>query len=187
MLTHWGRVTHICVSKSITIVSDKGLSPGRRQASIWTNTGIFFIGPLGANFSEIVIDIHTPSFKKIHLKMSSGKWRPFCLGLIVLTWFYDMGDTHSALVAAKRGICWSMLETSHKRVGNTKLWSFLCCYPEQVVGKSTVELPVIWDSLTPMWHHCEDVCKKLSEFLRKHRKQIFCIWSTNDMSITCMV
>ena len=31
------------------------------------------------------IEIHTFSLKKIHLKMSSGKWRPFCLGLNVLT------------------------------------------------------------------------------------------------------
>ena len=58
--------------------------PGRRQAIIRTNTGILLIWPLGTNFSEISIDIQTFSFKKIHLKMSSGKWRPFCLGLNVL-------------------------------------------------------------------------------------------------------
>ena len=29
------------------IGSDNGVSPGRRQAIIWTNAGIFFIGPLG--------------------------------------------------------------------------------------------------------------------------------------------
>ena len=28
--THWGRATHICVSKLTIIVSDNGLSPGRR-------------------------------------------------------------------------------------------------------------------------------------------------------------
>ena len=33
----------------------------------------------------MLIEIHTFSFKKIHLKMSSGKWRPFCLDLSVLT------------------------------------------------------------------------------------------------------
>ena len=31
-LTHWGRVTHICVSKLSILGSDNGLSPGRRQA-----------------------------------------------------------------------------------------------------------------------------------------------------------
>ena len=42
------------------------------------------IGPLGTNFSEIWIGILSFSFKKMHLKMSSGKWRPSCPGLNVL-------------------------------------------------------------------------------------------------------
>ena len=83
-LTHWGRVTHICVSKLAIIGSNNGLSPGRRQAIIWTNDGTLLIGPLGTHFSEILIEIHAFSFKKMHLKMSSGKWRPFFLGLNVL-------------------------------------------------------------------------------------------------------
>ena len=61
-----------------------GLSPGRRQAIIWTNAGIMLIGPLGTNFSEILIKIYTFWFKKMHLKMSSGKRQPSCLGLNVL-------------------------------------------------------------------------------------------------------
>ena len=61
-LTHWGRVTHICVNKLTTIVSDNGLSPDRRQAIIWTNAGLLLIGPLGTNFSEILIEILTFSF-----------------------------------------------------------------------------------------------------------------------------
>ena len=73
-LTHWGRVTHICVSKLTIIGPDNGLSPGRRQAIIWTNDGILLIGPLGTNFSEILIEIYIFSFKKMHLKMSSGNW-----------------------------------------------------------------------------------------------------------------
>ena len=90
VLTHWGRVTHICVIKLIIIGSDNGLSPGRRQAIIWTNAGILLIRPLGTNFNEILIEIHTFSFKKMHLKMSSGKRRPFCLGLNVLThWVHN--------------------------------------------------------------------------------------------------
>ena len=84
-LTHWGRVTHIGVSKLSIIGSDNGLSPDRRQAIIWTNAGILLIETLGTNFNEILIEIHTFSFKNIHLKMSSGKWRPFGLGLNVLT------------------------------------------------------------------------------------------------------
>ena len=82
--SHWGRVMHTCVGKLTIIGSDNGLSPGRRQAIIWTNTGILLIRPLGTNFSEIFIRIQTFSFKKMHLKMASAKWRPFCLGLNVL-------------------------------------------------------------------------------------------------------
>ena len=81
MLTHWGRVTHICVSKQSLIGSDNGLSPDRRQAIICTNVGLLLIGPLETNFSEIFIEILIFSFKKLHLKMSSAKWRLFGLGL----------------------------------------------------------------------------------------------------------
>ena len=72
-LTHWGRVTHICVSKLTIIGSDNGLSPGRRQAIIWTNAGILLIRTLGTNFSEILGEMHSFSFSKMHLKMSSAK------------------------------------------------------------------------------------------------------------------
>ena len=84
-LTHWGRVTHICVSELPIIGSDNGLSPGRRQAIIWTNAGILLIRTLGINFSEILSKIHTFSFKKMYLKISSAKRQPFCLELNVLT------------------------------------------------------------------------------------------------------
>ena len=67
-LTHWGRVTHICVVKPNIIGSNKGLSPGRRQAITWTNDGILLIRPLGTNFSEILIEMHTFSFKKMRLE-----------------------------------------------------------------------------------------------------------------------
>ena len=78
-------MTHICVSKLTIIGSDNGLSPGRRQAIIWTNAEILLIELPGTSFSEILIEIHTISFKKMQLKMSSAKWRPFCLGLNKLT------------------------------------------------------------------------------------------------------
>ena len=81
ILTHCGRVTHICVSKPTTIGSDNGLSPGRRQAIIWINAGILLIRTLGTNFSEILDKIHSFSFSKMQLKMSSAKWRLFGLGL----------------------------------------------------------------------------------------------------------
>ena len=74
MLTHWGRVTHTCVSKQTIIGLDNGLSPGRHKAIIWTNAGILLIQTLETNFSEILIEIYTFSLKKMHLEMWSGKW-----------------------------------------------------------------------------------------------------------------
>ena len=72
---------HICVSKPTTTGSDNGLSPDRCQAIICTNAGILLIGPLGTNFSEILIEIQIFWYKKKYLKALSAKWRPFCLSL----------------------------------------------------------------------------------------------------------
>ena len=75
--THWGRVTHLCVGKLTNVGSDNGLSSGRSQAVVWTNAETLLIGPWGTKFSEILIEIYTFSLKKMCLKMSSAKWRPF--------------------------------------------------------------------------------------------------------------
>ena len=84
-LTHWGQLTQLCISKLTNIGAGNGLLPGQHQAIIWTNARILLLRPLGTNFSEILIETYAFSFKKIHLKVSSGKWWPFCLSLNVLT------------------------------------------------------------------------------------------------------
>ena len=111
VLTHWGRVTHICVIKLTIIGPDNGLSPGRRQAIIWTNAAILLIGPLGTNFSGILSEIHTFPFKKMQLKMSSGKWRPFCLGLNVL-----IPVLVSQISVSKRSPCWRISGSGIERL-----------------------------------------------------------------------
>ena len=83
-------MTHVCVRNLTIIGSDNGLSPGRRQAIIWTSARILLDGPLGTNFNEILIKILTFSFRKMRLKVSSAKWRPSCLGLNVI-----IASTHS--------------------------------------------------------------------------------------------
>ena len=112
-------MTHICVSEIIIIGSDNGLSPGRRQAIIWTNAGILLIGPLGIHFSEILIEFNTVSFNKMHLKMSSTKWRLFRLGLNVL----NLHGAHiSFLILAKnRESSWCQLFRHWCRQWRTKL------------------------------------------------------------------
>ena len=71
--TNLARVTHICVCNLTIIGPDNGLSPGRRQAIIWTSAGLLQTGPL----REILIEIQSFIFKNLHVKMSSIKWRPF--------------------------------------------------------------------------------------------------------------
>ena len=74
-----GVTSVVGVPSTHLVVSDDGLALSR-----WTNVGILSIGPLGTNFSENLIVLQTFSFKKTHLKMLSGKRRPFCLSLNVL-------------------------------------------------------------------------------------------------------
>ena len=76
-LNHWSLMTYICVSKLTIIAVYNGLSSGRRQAFIWTIAGILSIGPLRTNFSEIFIEIHILSFKKMHLKCRLGNVEHF--------------------------------------------------------------------------------------------------------------
>ena len=64
-LTHLGRMTHKCVGSLTTIVSDNGLSPGKRVAIIWTNAGMLSMRHLetnwnfNRNYSYIVIQENT--------------------------------------------------------------------------------------------------------------------------------
>ena len=84
-LTHWGRVMQIYFGNLTLIGSDNSLASGRCQAIIWTKAVILLIGPLRTNFNKILKKILQFSCKKIHLNVSSEKWRQFCLSLNVLT------------------------------------------------------------------------------------------------------
>ena len=118
ILTHWSRVTHIWVGNLTITVSDNGLSPGRRQAIIWTNAGILLMWTLGTNFSEILIEILIFSFKNMRLKVSSGKWRTFCLGPNVLTKIHDaiwlIGHTVFIQLVSTDYFKWSIIVASLK-------------------------------------------------------------------------
>ena len=101
-------MTHTCVCNQTIICSDNGLSPARRQAIIWINAGILLIGPFGTYFSEILI-ICTLSFKKMHLKMSSGKWRAFVSALMcwrILTSWCNGGHIHHGCFIDRWRILW---------------------------------------------------------------------------------
>ena len=106
---------YIYISNLTIIVSDNGLSPGQWQAFIWTNAGTLLIGPLGTNFSEILIRIQTFSFKKMHFKISSVKWWPFCFGLNVLTHWWLSRMPHDDVMTCKSCMhYWPFVRGIHK-------------------------------------------------------------------------
>ena len=71
---------HIYVGHQTIIGSDNGLSPGRHQAINHLNQcWNVVIGPLGSNFSGILIEIRMFSFKKMHLKTYLQNGGPFVL------------------------------------------------------------------------------------------------------------
>ena len=128
-------MTHICVGKLTLIVSDNGLSPDRRQAIIWTNAGLLSIGPLRTNFSENVIKIQQFSLKKMHVKMSSAKWRPSCLGLNVLTVHSDtLNRKKTAFTDCLKPSRWQAIYYSGIKIPR----------PIQNITRKTIEAEQIW-------------------------------------------
>ena len=84
-LTHWGQVMHVCISKWTTIGWENGLSPEQHQAIIWTNAEILLIGPLGTNFSKILIEIDAyifiqeNAFENVVWEMAAVLFQPRCV------------------------------------------------------------------------------------------------------------
>ena len=137
-LTYWRRVTHICVGNISVIGSDNGVSPGWHQAINWTNAGILLIGPLGTNFSEILIQLVAFSFKKMRLKVSIAKWRLYCLGINVLTGRdYHLSFLHCQ-GSYKGLLLWSETDTGDDLLLN------LC----QVISRTSADLLFIWSFCT---------------------------------------
>ena len=72
------------------------LRPSDVYAIIWTKSVILLIEPWGTNFNKILIAI---SLRKIHLKMSSGKWRSFCpdLNVMICSPFFQYRRYHNQI------------------------------------------------------------------------------------------
>ena len=75
-LTHLPLVPHLRFSE----LGQHCFSISRRQVVTWINDVLFSTGPLGTNFSRIGIKILNFSLMKMHLDLSSAKWRSFCPG-----------------------------------------------------------------------------------------------------------
>ena len=107
-LIDWGRMTRICVGNITIIGSDNCLSPGRRHAIIWTDARTLknrfqwnhtfsfkkiwkcpliarFMGPTWGPSGVDMTQVGPMWAPWNSLSWSSARWRPFCLGLHVLT------------------------------------------------------------------------------------------------------
>ena len=85
-LTHSGFVTHLSINDLHWFRQWLGTW---HQAITWTSYDLW------TNFCEIWTKIQNLSIKKIHLKISSAKWRPFCscLSVSTITWIPDADIT----------------------------------------------------------------------------------------------
>ena len=159
-------MTHICVGKLTIIGSDNGLSPGRRKAIMRTNAWMLLIGPLGINFSEILVR---------HFRSQKCTWKCrllysviYCFGLKELTRSWRL-RCKTAAVCIHRKTSWhrntcritdplwwestrSLVDSLHKRAGIPNVVGFFCLYQEDV--KQIIGLPVIPDVMTIMWLEC---------------------------------
>ena len=97
------RRSDACVGKLTIIDSDNGLSAWTAPSHYLNQCWNIVNWPLGTNFSEILIGIHTFSFKKMYLKMSSAKRGPFCFGFNMLTmWLALYVEMAPHLISAAR-------------------------------------------------------------------------------------
>ena len=163
MLTHWGQVMHIRVGNVTIIGSDNGLAPTRHQAITWTNDRILLIRPLEANFNEILSEILTFSFKKIHLNMLSAKWRPFCLCLNVLT----------LLVLTGIFLGWSAV-SNFSQISDSR-WKF-----RLYLWRDESELNSLWPyNITSSNSLLPESTKPLSDWWLRHL-----LWNCPNMNVT---
>ena len=97
---------YIYVSKLTIIGSDNGLSPGQRQAIIWTNAGILLTGSLVTHFNETLtqfIYFHSrKSFWKCRLENSASMSQPQCVN-----WPFVRGTVDRWWIPYKGLVTWS--------------------------------------------------------------------------------
>ena len=108
---------------------------------------------------KILIEILTFSFQKMHLKMSSGKWRPFCLGLNVLI----ISNIEAILIS--KGEHMMLSGQGHHFFINDPLWV---------------------DLRTPLkdyWHRDVFFILSLNKLLKKHFNCL-CLWCVCAFIVT---
>ena len=114
-LTHWGRVTHICVSKLTTIGSDNGLAPNHYLNQWWNIVNWTLRNNLQWNFNwNSNIFIRKNALENVVCEMASILSRPQCVnkpshishflgsGKVKVAWLAS-----ACLSSAHQGFRWS--------------------------------------------------------------------------------
>ena len=99
---------------------------------------------LGTNFCEIWMEVLTFSFKKMHLKMSSAKWRPFCPG------------GHELITTSHQFRWWLGGKWHHSKCQMRSHWpalcaGLLCCNFFGQPGSVSKFPPLLWVKLWVGW------------------------------------
>ena len=126
-LTHWSRVTHICVSDLTSIGSDNGLSPGQNQC--WNIVNKTLRNKLKWIFSRNSnISIQENAFESVVCEKAAILSRP--------QWVISDHESHVEVMEtppALLALCdrnhWTLVQPS----SYAGLWCFICCRPEQNV------------------------------------------------------
>ena len=174
-LTHWCRLMDTYINKLTITGSGNALLPDRHKAFTWTNAEILLIGTLGTNFSDILIAIKTFQFMKMHLKMSSAKWQPFCLGLNVLSQIdatlKSTGTNELKMPSVKwQPFCFSLnvlsqIDATLQSTGTNYLWAAMTWLKERArapfVQIGDVQQAMICEALVlRLWLHKTWRCRR---------------------------
>ena len=152
----WSRTLYASLNWAI-IGSGNGLSPVWCQAVTWTNADFLLITPLGTDFNEILIKIHTFPLKEMHLKIKSAKWEPFCPGLNSLGPgrcgynFNPYCTGTESYLGLTRSISWLLMPWLLASPGHQQPWYWLC-----KIGKSwsyvRKNFNYVWYVSVEEWH-----------------------------------
>ena len=101
---------------------------------------------LGTNFSEILIENQTLLFKKMRLKISSGKWRPFCLSLnVLMNGAFDDHTSHPFDFPSAMKPLWANNKNTTTQITTKPLWR------HQMEIFSTFTFPFVWGTTSHWW------------------------------------
>ena len=82
-------------------------------------------------------------------KVICVQWPGLQTSQMMMKWLGNVFRISGLLWKESTGHRWFPLTKGHQ-------WWFIWCWPKRAVG-NTVELPVIWDTMTLMWHHCNEL------------------------------